>query len=484
MKRKESINEAETENTKRKTILKNSKFLLVAALILLVLTASILINLSRITTFYYIKRAEATINSKKYEVAINYCDKVLKNSDKDTRAIVLKSKALEGKADIIGAIKLLNEGISKLKGEDTLKSQLDEIIKSIKFNQENIKIYEGQSLVMPSSIKAYTSDNKEVELGVKWFAKPLSTDIAGTYILGGNLELINKPVECKLDIIKFTGNTEGNINNKSNMVQKDSSIFFVNGEDNNNIYKMNIDGTDKKKLTDIKNENNLITSFYNLRLIDGVLLGTKLTGYVNSDYNTEVFRMDTNGEGYKVISQGKYSDILDVNNKKVFYKEYYPDTSTDKYFEYDIASDKSTSIDHEYLKSRNLNTGEISMNNPQDKMLSKYVQTTEKYEYSFMLNDKDINYNYFSNHSGELHKKDINTKEDKLIENNIICANILNNKIYFSNDDGIYVVDEVNSSRKKLLDIKGATDINLCDGYLTYRDTTTNYIKLIDLKNK
>ncbi|QAA30913.1 DUF5050 domain-containing protein [Clostridium manihotivorum] len=484
MKRKESINEAETEKTKRKTILKNSKFLLVTALLLLVLAASILINLSKITTFYYIKRAEITVNSKNYDAAINYCDKILKTSDKDSKAIVLKAKALEGKNDIIGAIKLLNDSISKFKGEESLKLQLDDVINSLKFNQESINIYEGQSLVMPSKIKAHTSDNKEVELDVKWFAKPLSTDIAGTYILGGNLELINKPVECKLDIIKFTGNTEGNINNKSNMVRKDSSIYFVNGEDNNNIYKMNIDGTEKKKLTDIKNENNLITTFYNLRLIDDGLLGTKLTGYINSDYNTEVFRMDTNGAGYKVISQGKYSDILDVNNKKVFYKEYYPDSSTDKYFEYDIANDKSADIDHEYLKSRNLNTGEISITNPRDKMLAKYIQTTEKYEYSFMLNDKDINYNYFSNHSGELHKKDISTKEDKLIEKNILCANILNNKIYFSNNDGIYVIDEVSSSKKKLLDIKDATDINLCDGYLTYRDTSTNYIKLLDLKTK
>ncbi|GFZ32758.1 hypothetical protein CSC2_32840 [Clostridium zeae] len=484
MKMDESSNDAEAEKIENKKSLKRPIITLISILVVLVLVISIVINLNKIKTFYYIKRAEITMNSKKYQDTITYCDKVLKISDKDNKAILMKSQALEGKADIIGAITLLKDSIEKTNDKEAYKSRLDEIINSLKFNKESIKIYEGQSLVMPDAVKALTIDKKEVEFKVKWFAKPLTTDTAGTYILGGNLELINKPVECKLDIVKFTGNTEGNINNKSNMVQKDKTIYFVDGEDNNNLYKMNLDGTDKKKLTDVKEEKNLITTFYNLRVIDDTIIGTKLTGYVNSEYYTEVFRVNTNGENYKVLSQGKYADILDVNNKEIFYKEYYPDSSTEKYFQYEIVSDKSSNIDYDYLKSRNLNTGEILIKNPQDKMIPKYSQVTQKYEYSFMLNDKDINYNYFSHPTGELHMKDIDTKEDKVLEKDIICVNIADNKIYYSNNEGIYVIDEVDSSKKKIVDAKGVTDVNICDRYLTYRDITTNDIKLVELKSK
>ena len=231
-----------------------------------------------------------------------------------------------------------------------------------------------------------------------------------------DLVIISKNLE---KVVEF-GNTAGNLQSGGIVTQKGNMVYYVNYADSNKLYKMQLDGTSRTKLSEE-------TSVYNINVVDDWV-------YYRTNYDFgPVYKVRTNGtDKVKLIDEDVYN--IYVRGSWIYYS-----TSNGLYKIKTDGTQKATLVTS-YISGFDIK-GEwiyLTMNDPATYSLALFKMRIDGSELT------NINQDY------------------------AVSINVVDNWIYYTIlNDGVYKIKLDGTSRTKLTNYS-VTSINVVDEYIYY----------------
>lgn len=259
-------------------------------------------------------------------------------------------------------------------------------------------------------------------------------------------------------------NTIGNINNYGYVAEYDDWLYYANTWDDNKLYKVKKDGTEKTKLLDesvsyINTDGEWIycNVFYNIE--SGDIWKIRIDGSekyrLTGQNSVSVFKDDewiyyndvNNGGIYKVSINGGYpTRIFETLSVDGFI--YYDDSFY--YFDFDDFNMKKINLEGEVV--------ELSNN--------------ECYP-SIIINDS-----LYYKTDGNMYKMSIDGSEETFVTSgNKHYLNYLDNWIFFCNGDDSYKIYRMNIDGTEVIKLNDvwSSNINIIDGWVYYRNNDDAY---------
>ncbi len=226
----------------------------------------------------------------------------------------------------------------------------------------------------------------------------------------------------------------------------DDWIYYINSEDSNKVYKMDIDGHNNQKLNEIKG-NFLIAFEEGLYVIS-----------VSEKYNNSLYYMDYDGRNVKIICNDKVSSIFFYNNY-IYYTSVIDSNGKVHLCRMDIdGSDKEIILDDNvkkfFIYKDNIFylTGEIIQNrlcrtNINGKKKTVLEKNAVIPEITMNLHNNTLYYRDLSNLT--FNQINLDTSKKKILDN-ISFTNIyiIDNKIFHYENDRLFCMDLDGSDNK------------------------------------
>lgn len=247
-------------------------------------------------------------------------------------------------------------------------------------------------------------------------------------ILGGSA-VVKSSTLYDLHIAEKLGNTDANINNFGLAAMEGNYIYYRNDSDNGTLYRMNADGSGKKKI--------IGTNACRISVLNGriyYVANSSFPAYMCSDYMANGSDGDcyvTDGRGQYLLGLGSYIYLNTVGSSTYYGQNGGLFTDTDGY----LAEKRVTEGGHNYF-----------------------------------TNGNEVYYIRESAYDSKIYKTKLNSGSSTLvIDEDVYKFNIFNNKLYYIdfNEHKLYR-SNLDGSNKTLILQDKVSGINVTDGWVYY----------------
>ncbi len=232
-----------------------------------------------------------------------------------------------------------------LKIQSTAKQEVSTIkAEGISLNHSSLYVFPGDKPRLVATVTPANAFNKKVSFESD-NPKVASVDEAGnvTPVAEGTavIKAVTKDgglsASCKIEVDQknLSGNTSGNIHNRSYVASQGRWVYFANPDDNMKLYKIRKDGTEKTKLCDDRASWINVTGhslYYQNGSEHGMLYSININGSKRTclndvdrtvtniqTYGTWIYYLTSNGEIYLISIQGDHrANLGDESGVKGF----------------------------------------------------------------------------------------------------------------------------------------------------------------------
>lgn len=304
---------------------------------------------------------------------------------------------------------------------------------------------------------------------VAWDERTLSIYVGKKEVTGGSTQINIQSNEH--------GNTSGNIANGGYVAQKDEWIYYRNSSDDDRLYKVKIDGSQKTKITDDRP-----------RYINVV---SDWLFYSNEADKNKLYRIKTDGTQRTKIDDDSVGNILVEGNTIYFSKS----VGTDAFggiYQMNVDGTSKIELADGIISCINVVDGWIYYSDFSGgriyKMKVDGTKVTQLNDFRIgqcLVIDENI---FCSNiyEDGALHKMSIKGSDDVNLNfpDNVNAFNIYNGWIYYSNksDDGkLYKLSLDGLNKIKMSDIS-CSNICIVDNWVYFKDNSDKVFYLNRIK--
>lgn len=290
-----------------------------------------------------------------------------------------------------------------------------------------------------------------------------------------NIVVIKKDETDQSDVHRY-GNTTGNIANCGYIAQQGDWLYYRNSSDGNSLYKMRIDGTERKKLSN--------DAVYSIGVLDDTVY------YSNAGGGDAIYKVGIDGTGRSLVTSDS-AFYLNVVDDWIYYRN-----SSDGDCLYRIKTDGGNREKLNSISSWNINVigdeifyqARLGAARPSWYL---YKMNTDGTGNGSLISDNTGvvtvvgDYVYYRNYSdnGKLYRvrKDGSEKR-KLNDDMTFYTNITSNYIYYGNvdeDNAFYRVRTDGSERMKISDMP-VNFINIAGNQLVFESPVDKRIYVTD----
>lgn len=412
--------------------MKKSTKAIIAVIVLFILGVATYFGYIAYEEYKFNKELKSIISSEKEkgeeEVRASYENLLKKHEDKE-KTYIAYSNFYISKGKLNNAIEVIYRGLDKNEKSKNLKELIKTNIDKLNLRNKHITSTKGEKLNL-SKLDFNDKSGQKVELK---FSKDSVIELSkeGLMEVELNEKYTDKVFKVRIEVLKYRGNTLGNISQGGFMAYKDGWIYFRDVKDEK-LYKMKEDFSEKTLLDGKVKPSYICIKDDNLYFIDE-----------NSGEYSSLIKMDLNGKYKEVLRQNtSYVDIIEDN---IYYTKVVGENNGWLHCSLNMMNLKGKDIKNNIITSQGY-LGVID---------DKYMYTNNKFatlifkgEGPYLWGDTGSDYKFFSpmgvfhgtlygnmtigsNFNEGFGDIDIENNRENIILNNVETSNILNGEVYY-----------------------------------------------------